>query len=108
MNAHSYDYPDEPGHRGVDTSIEAANAIAPIQGRLQRMVLLAIQEAGVRGLTAQEIADRLGLDLVSVQPRTTELRRKHLIHDSGERRPNRRGNRSIVWVAVNSGGREHG
>ncbi len=30
-------YPDAPGHRNVETSIAAADAIAPKLGRLQRM-----------------------------------------------------------------------
>jgi hypothetical protein len=44
-------YPNQPGHRGVDTSIEAANDIAPKIGRLQRMTLEAVQSAGPLGLT---------------------------------------------------------
>lgn len=92
-------YPDAPGHRGVETSVEAAGAIAPAAGRLQKLALAAIRDAGERGLTADELAARLGMDRWSVQPRTSELRRKHLIRDSEQRRLNASGRRAIVWCA---------
>lgn len=92
-------YPNAPGHRGVETSIAAANDIAPECGRLQRMVLEAVREAGPHGLTADELAAKLGMDRWSVQPRTSELRAKRLIGDSGQRRRNMTGKNAIVWVA---------
>lgn len=96
MNA----YPDAPGHRHVDTSIAAAVALAPKLGRLQQMALGAIRDAGWLGLTADELAARLGMDRWSIQPRTSELRRKGLIRDSGQRRPNGTGKLAIVWIAT--------
>lgn len=93
-------YPDAPGHRNVDTSVAAAEALAPRLGRLQRMAQRAIRAAYPGGLTADELADRLGLDRYSIQPRTSELRRKGLIRDSGLRRPNATGKQAIVWIAV--------
>ena len=92
-------YPDAPGHRNVDTSIAAADALAPKLGRLQRMAETAIRDAGLHGLTADELAKRLDLDRWSIQPRTSELKRKGLIRDSGLRRPNASGKRAIVWIA---------
>ena len=92
-------YPDAPGHRNVDTSIAAANALAPKLGRLQRMAETTIRDAGLSGLTADELAAQLGMDRWSIQPRTTELKRKGLIRDSGQRRPNATGKQAIVWVA---------
>jgi hypothetical protein len=55
-------YPNTPGYRGVDTSIEAANDIAPKIGRLQRMTLEAVQSAGPQGLTSDEAAEVCGFD----------------------------------------------
>src|SRR3546814_1329271 len=46
-------YPDAPGHRNVETSIAAADALAPKLGRLQRMAEGAIRDAGAHGLTAR-------------------------------------------------------
>lgn len=94
------DYPEAPGHRKVATSIAAADALAPALGRLQWLAITAIRQAGSEGLTADELAARLGMARGSVQPRTSELRRKGLIRDSGERRRNVTGKRAIVWVAA--------
>lgn len=93
-------YPDAPGHRKVDTSIAAAEALAPKLGRLQRMAQAAISDAGGLGLTADELAEKLDIDRYSIQPRTSELRRKGLIRDSGQRRPNATGKLAIVWVCA--------
>lgn len=93
-------YPHAPGHRGVDTSVAAANDLSPKLGRLQRMVLAAIREAGFIGLTADEVADRLSMSRWSVQPRTSELKLRGLIRDSGARRQNSTGKMAIVWVAA--------
>jgi len=92
-------YPNAPGHRNVETSIAAADALAPKLGRLQRMAQSAITDAGARGLTADELAARLEMDRWSIQPRTSELKRKGLIRDSGHRRPNATGKLAIVWIA---------
>lgn len=95
-------YPDAPGHRGVETSAAAADALASKLGRLQRMAQSAICEAGLHGLTADELAERLDMNRWSIQPRTSELKRKGLIRDSGKRRPNATGKMAIVWVSTNA------
>ena len=93
-------YPDAPGHRNVETSMLAADAIAPKLGRLQRMAESAIRDVGAQGLTADELAAQLEMDRWSIQPRTSELKRKGLIRDSGQRRPNSTGKLAIVWIAT--------
>lgn len=93
------EYPDAPGFKWTDTSKAAADAIAPKLGRLQRLALEAIKSRGAVGLTADELAEALGLDRYSIQPRTSELRQKGSIVDSGLRRPNASKKRAIVWVA---------
>lgn len=92
-------YPDVPGHRGVDTSVEAARDLEMSVGHLQRVALRAIRAAGARGLTTNELAARVRIHRDSIQPRTSELRERGLIHDSGARRPNANGKNAIVWVA---------
>ena len=95
-------YPDAPGHRAIETSIEAAKAMAPKLGRLQRMALEAIRDAGPQGRTADELAAALRLERWTVQPRASELRRKGAIQGSGQRRQNATGKRAIVWIATAS------
>ncbi|MEG3154465.1 hypothetical protein [Sphingomonas sp. RB1R13] len=94
------EYPDAPGHRGVDTSIAAAADIAPKLGRLQRLAEETIRAAGPVGLTADELAEQVDLPRWTIQPRTTELRLKGLVVDSGMRRPNCTGKAARVWVAA--------
>jgi DNA-binding IclR family transcriptional regulator len=93
-------YPNTPGHRGVDTSIEAMEVVAGAAGRLQRLALREIGAAGPVGLTTDELARRLNLARPTIQPRSSELRRKGLIRDSGLRRRNASGVNAIVWVAT--------
>lgn len=93
-------YPTAPGHRGVSTSIEAADAMAPVSGRLRQIARRSIMEAGASGLTTDELAKVTGFERSSIQPRTSELKLLHLIKDSGLRRRNANGKRAIVWVAV--------
>ena len=93
-------YPDAPGNRSVETSIGAAEALAPKLGRLQRMAENEVRDAGAHGLTADELAARLVMERWSIQPRTSELKRKGLIQDSGQRRPNATGKLAIVWIAA--------
>jgi spore coat protein CotH len=97
-------YPIAPGHRGAATSIEAADAIAPTVSRLQAITLAAIQAAGRAGLSTNEIATELECSRDSIQPRTSELKARKLIADSGQRRRNPNGKRAIVWVAAENVG----
>lgn len=92
-------YPDEAGSKGpAETGPEAAVSIDC--GRLQRMVLRTIRRAKRAGRTAEECAIALRLPRVSAQPRTSELKAKGLILDSGKRRTNRSsGKRAVVWIA---------
>ena len=94
-------YPDAAGFKGeAETGREAAEAITPKLGRLQRLAETTIRGAGEQGLTADELAARLDMDRWSIQPRTSELKRKGLIRDSGQRRPNCTGKLAIVWIAA--------
>lgn len=94
-------YPNSPGHRGVDTSIEAAGAIARKLGRLQTLTHKAICSAGYNGATSHELCERLDMANTSIQPRISELRRMGRIKDSGQRRRNASGVSAIVWVENN-------
>lgn len=91
-------YPDQPGHRGVDTSVEAAEAIQPLLGRLQQLTFDTVASAGWHGCTANELAFITGLPREAIQPRTSELRKQGRIVDSRRRRANPNGKRVIVWT----------
>lgn len=94
------DYPREAGHRGIDTSIVAADNINEKLPLLQASVLSIVVAAGERGATGDEIAATLGWERHRVRPRTSELRRMRRIGDSGQRRQSDLGIASIVWVSA--------
>lgn len=91
-------YPDAPGARDRDTSQAAADAIAPTAATLRAKSLAVLERSN--GLTADQVAGRLGLSILSIRPRLTELSRLGKVRDTGERRPNASGKNAIVWAAV--------
>lgn len=90
-------YPEAPGARRRDTSQAAAESMAPSAARLRQMVMNCI-EGNPGGLTADEVADRLCLSVLSARPRVTELNKMGMIRDTGERRKNASGRSAAVWV----------
>lgn len=99
-------YPHHPGHRGQDTSMEAAEALSKSLARQQRLVNIAVQEAticgadGKNGCTTIQAANSLGLDHHSVGKRISELKQMGLVVDSGQRLKNPSGRNARVWIAV--------
>ncbi len=89
-------YPDVPGWQKTDTSKVAAEEIAPTAKTVRALVLHQLKQ---RSFTTYELAERLGLPYHTVQPRTSELRAKSQIIDSGERRIGPTGKMGIVWIA---------
>jgi predicted ArsR family transcriptional regulator len=48
-------------------------------------------------MTADECADTIGMSVLSIRPRFTELHRRGAIEETGELRHNRSGRRAKVW-----------
>ncbi len=97
-------HPSVSGDRAVDKSIDAAREMKIAVGHLQRVALKAIRAAGGRGLTTNELVAAVRITRDAIQPRTSELRDRGLIRDSGARRRNETGIKAIVWVATISRG----
>jgi predicted ArsR family transcriptional regulator len=89
-------YPIAAGHKARDTSKAAADATP---AAMLRDRVLAIVE-GSNGLTADECAGRMGLSILSVRPRFSELARLGKVRDGGARRANNSGRKAIVWLPV--------
>ena len=87
-------YPETPGYKARDTAKAAADGIAPQAKSLRARVFDAIK---AQPGTPEEIAARLGVPLMNVRPRTSELSARELIEDSGERREADGGRKAIVW-----------
>ena len=95
-----------PSHRdGPDTERAAAEKVKPHAKRLREQVRDLAYHAGGRGITAWEAVVALGMEdhEYSVRPRLTELcEEKHgrVLFRTEERRPNRHGNREVVYAAT--------
>jgi len=78
------------GYKEPTTSRDAARVVTSTLAARQASVLEVIREAGDAGLTPEEAAKRMNVDVRVVAPRFTELGPKHLnmIEPTGERRPN--------------------
>ncbi len=91
-------YPHQPGAQRRDTSQAAAVSMTTAGPRLRAQVLEAFEAS--KGMTADECAGRLGLSILAVRPRVTELSRLGKLRDSGARRANGSGRKAIVWTPV--------
>ena len=90
-------------HRdGSDTEIAAAHKVAPrVVGR-RLLILCGMAQCG-KTVTGSEIAENLGLSILSVRPRLTELQELNCILDTETRRKNEFGNNEIVWQITEKG-----
>lgn len=91
-------YPDAPCFKARDTAAEAADAMAETAPILRARCLRVLEHSN--GLTADEVAGRMGASILSIRPRITELTRLGKVRDTGDRRRNASGKRAIVWAAV--------
>ena len=91
-------YPNVPGHRGIDTSIHAAESIKPKSNILRQTVIDALSDHGP--LATHEICMVTDEQYANIQPRTSELKAKGKIEDTGNRRKTPSGKPGIVWGLV--------
>jgi len=94
-------YPHKAGHRGVRTSISAAEDINKHLSRIKKMVLLELSKVYPKGLTGTEIADKTKRSILSIRPRTTELKILGLIIDTEETKKNDAGKPEIIYKLRN-------
>lgn len=66
-------YRASPGHRGVFTQVAAAEKIAPVQGRLHRMIVEHLLRKGAEGATRLEMSVAIPMKLQTVCARVREL-----------------------------------
>lgn len=93
----SQGYPSKPGYRRTGTSRDAAKAITP------RALSLKVRALGLLkdfALTADEIAAKLGVTVLSARPRVAELHCAGKIYDTGRTRANESGLQATVWKAL--------
>lgn len=95
-------YPSAPGFKQRTTSRAAARKITPRARTIQEEVLITLQVAWPSGMTADELAVKIGKSPFSVRPRVSELLALKQIMPTTRRRPNESGVDAIVWVAKRS------
>lgn len=90
-------YPNSPGYKENTTSKESAKRIEPKAKTLRDSCLKVLL---LHNLTPDEVAAHLGVSILSVRPRISELFKQGLIKPTGVRRMNESGNRAHVYKAV--------
>jgi hypothetical protein len=90
-------YPVAAGFKARETSSAAAEAQSKRAPYLRQMCLDKIRACEC---TADECADALGIDKLSIRPRFSELAALGKIFDTGHRRRNSSGKTAIVWRAL--------
>ncbi len=82
-------YPEAPGHKGdLETGKDAAREMQSEAGTLRASCLATLERGD---FTADEIAQQLGRDILSIRPRISELRLKGKVYPTDLRRPNASG-----------------
>jgi predicted ArsR family transcriptional regulator len=97
-------YPNAPGFKTPGPSQDAAKAISGKAARMRAAVLAKIAQHPA-GATADEIAHDLGLSVLSVRPRVSELKRSGEIRQTSTRRKNESGMTATVWQIAPNGGK---
>ena len=89
-------YPESPGWKtdATETSRAAALAVKPDAATLRAKCYDVLK---VSAQTADEVAEILGLSVLSVRPRISELNKQFKIEATKFRRKNASGNSAVVW-----------
>jgi hypothetical protein len=83
-----------PAQEHSETSVAAAERIAPNAATLRAKVLAALRE---KPMSDDEIQQELGMNGSTERPRRVELVRAGLVEDSGQRRKTASNREAVVW-----------
>jgi predicted ArsR family transcriptional regulator len=88
-------YPNHPGFKASGTSQDAADNMAEHAPTLRERVESILRKWGA--MTTDEVAGVLGVSVLAVRPRFSELMKMGKIEQTGERRKNASGMSASVW-----------
>ena len=91
-------YPYQAGYKARSTSKEAADKINMRYPRLMFEIEDQFKFGNQMTYTADEVAEQLQKNLISVRARITELSKQTVLRDSGERRKNKNNRNVIAWI----------
>jgi predicted ArsR family transcriptional regulator len=94
-------YPDLPGAKTGGASQAAADSMIRSAGKLRRQVVETLRQFPL-GMTADECAAYLGVSILAIRPRFSELVRDGQIVGTPERRLNGSGRAATVWRLVSA------
>jgi len=83
-----------------ETSREAWESFLPVSALLDRAIMAALDAAGHRGLTCQEVERAIGRSHQAVSGNLRHLVEKGLVLHSGEYGQTDSGRRAILWIAL--------
>ena len=89
-------YPHKAGHRGHRNSIISANETNKKLSRLKKQILIELYK-NPKGLIGSELSDILKVSILTIRPRTTELKAQGLILDSEKSKKNDNGKPEIIY-----------
>lgn len=92
-------YPELPGAKTGGASQAAADSMIRTAGKLRRKVVEALQQFPL-GMTTDECAAYIGVSILAIRPRFSELNRDGQIVGTQERRLNGSGRAATVWRLV--------
>lgn len=95
-----FTYPQVPGHRGVDTQIDAAQKVqrSGLKWQCYKDIKRHLTLCGDKGATSYEMADALNYKHSFLQPRISEMLLNLEVRVSKERRQNKDGNSVRVYI----------
>lgn len=93
-------YNDGPGHRGVSTSVAAAESMRVHVGPIQQRILDCLYLRGSHGGTYTEIMDDCRLSAPTVCGRMVELAKANLVKVTGKTRNSPSGRACRVYIAA--------
>ena len=89
-------YPYKAGHRGHRNSIVSANDTNKRLSRLHKKILIELYQHP-KGLIGSELANILNVNLLTIRPRTTELKLQGIIIDTEKNKNNEGGKPQSIY-----------
>ena len=89
-------YPHKAGHRGHRNSIVSANHTNKILSRTKKQILIELYKHP-KGLTGSELSDLTGITILTIRPRTSELKLLNLIIDTEKNKNNDGGKPESIY-----------
>ena len=89
-------YPYKAGHRGHRNSITSAKDTDKRLSRLHKQILIELYKHP-KGLIGSELANILNINLLTIRPRTTELKLQGIIVDTEKNKNNEGGKPESIY-----------